>query len=104
VYFIVAIIWLLYGAGTFLVGMLGGDVGSFAMGVGAFNAGIALGLLFQVEWVQFIAKILMIINLVVNSLSFILVFGLGIWLLAGLYAFMVVFAGFSVYVIHQMSD
>ncbi len=105
VYYIVSVIWLLYGGGTFLLGMLGGsDIGNFAMGVGAFNAGIALGLLFQVEWVQFIAKILMGLNLVLNGFSFLLTFGLGFYLSAAFYGFMTVFAGFSVFVIHQMSD
>lgn len=105
VYYIVSVIWLLNGLATFILGALDmAEVSNFSMGVGAFNAGIALGLLFQVEWVQFIGKLLMILNLVLNCLAFLLALGLSAWIATAFYGFMVVFSGFSVYVIHQMSD
>lgn len=104
-YYIVAGIWLVTGIVEFVLGYTGvvyfeGVVMTF----GVINFGIALGLLFQVEWVQFIAKIFMMLNAMLFLARTAMALGLSLFLEAAVCVFALAVSAFSAWVIGQMSD
>ncbi len=104
-YYIISIVWLLYGGALIAVGALGGEVfGQYFMIIGILNACVALGLLFQVEWIQFVGKILMLLNLLGGIIRAFMSLGLSDFLGFGIGVAVIALAGFSMWVIGQMSD
>jgi hypothetical protein len=104
-YYIISILWLLYGGALIALGALGGeDFGQYFMIIGILNACVALGLLFQVEWIQFVGKILMLLNLLGGIVRAFMSLGLSDFVGFGIGVAVIALAGFSMWVIGQMSD
>ena len=104
-YYIVSSLWLLWGLVILAIGLFsGGFFGGYIMWYGAFNAGVALGLLFQVPWLQFVGKIVMVLNCMFGSWN--MMIGLGLSSLGSFIFgfFTVAIAGFSWWLINQLSD
>ncbi len=101
-YYVISILWLLYGGALIALG--GEDFGQYFMIIGILNASVALGLLFQVEWIQFVGKILMLLNLLGGIIRAFMSLGLSDFLGFGIGVAVIALAGFSMWVIGQMSD
>ncbi|HXH59889.1 MAG TPA: tetratricopeptide repeat protein [Fimbriimonadaceae bacterium] len=104
-YYILSVLWLIQGTTTFVLAYTGSSFfGGFFMFLGAANAGVALGMLFQVEWLQFVGKILMILNFLSGGWQFMSGVMLGFYLYALEGFFTAGIAGFYWYLINQMTD
>lgn len=103
-YYIFSSLWLLWGVALLLLGLLSGGLGGIFVVIGAINAGVALGLLYQVEWVQFVGKILMIVNFLGGTWQFMLGIAIGSPLQIVLGFIYTAMAAFFWWLISQLSD
>ena len=105
VYIVLSVLWLIYGGALLTLAAMDMTLlREFDMGRGVLNVGVALGLLFQVEWVQFLAKILMLINLFFGAYTTMIALAFGSPLMIGVGVLTLAVSGFTWWVIHQMSD
>ncbi|MCH7903865.1 MAG: tetratricopeptide repeat protein [Armatimonadetes bacterium] len=102
-YVIIAVLWLLGGIALVLTGSFA-DSGQLAVVIGVANIIVALGLLFQIWWLQYLARVLMIVNALYGGfliLAAVAFESLGTFFFGSI---IICAAGFSWWVIGQLSD
>ncbi|MCW5939731.1 MAG: tetratricopeptide repeat protein [Fimbriimonadaceae bacterium] len=110
-YKIIAGLWILNGSylafqGVQRIGKEGYMPGleAFEVIMGAINIGVGIGLFFENEVVQFIAKLMCYLVMFRAGLSLILSLGMGFTVDAAINAAMIALAGFQLYILAQIGD
>lgn len=75
---------------------------SYVVIMAAIQIGVGLGLLFRVEWLGFVGKIMCYLTLLSASIGVMTSMGLGRWLLFGMNILQLAVAGFMIYLINYV--
>lgn len=104
-YNIVCVLWLLRaGWEIFAATQFEVQARDWFLTLGIANAGIGLGLIFKVEWVMFLAKILLWVNVAVGGLGLVMAMSLGRWGDFAIQTAMLALTCFFIYLINYHSD
>lgn len=111
-YYICSTLFLLAGLLDILLGLGAGAAGgqfaesfkTYFILVGGIQAALGIGLLFQVDWVMFVTKLLCYLRLLSGSISFVVALATGAWLGVAYQFALLCLTGLMVYLLGYMGD
>ena len=104
-YIVVSVFWLVFGVWLVISGYYGiARAGEWELFRGLANVTVALGLLFQISWLQFVAKIMMVLNMLGGAFIMLISMANEVFMIFFIGFMTTAIAGFSWWVIGQLSD